>query len=104
MSVQLSLEAQEQLRAMTRHYKNLERREALRYLIEALEEAKAKIINRPNDGLRAPRPYPDLEKPGRLWIYIHRYWFSYQLATPPAFPSILGIFYDTNDIPGLIND
>ena len=65
-------------------------------LLNALERAKARISERPEAGLPAPRPYPALAKAGRRWIIEGSYWISYSLTTPPV---ISGVFYAMADIP-----
>jgi hypothetical protein len=78
------------------HFSRLGRPEAIRNLARALAEASDKIETDPDAGLRAPRPYPSLAKPGRLWLHVHRYWIAYSTTTPPV---MLTIFYDTANIP-----
>ena len=65
--------------------------------MRALAEAEAKIERAPGGGLTAPRPYPQLGRPGRAWIKAGRYWIVYTTTSPPV---IAGVFYDTADIPG----
>jgi hypothetical protein len=62
----------------------------------SLERAKARILETPEAGLPAPRPYPSLAKAGRCWIIEGTYWISYSLTTPPV---ISGVFYAMADIP-----
>jgi len=90
-------EALEQVRALRRHYEGLDRDAAIRALDQALAEAEAKIERAPAKGLPAPRPYPQLARPGRLWVKSRRYWIAYQ--TGPA-PVIVAVFFETADIPG----
>jgi hypothetical protein len=47
--------------------------------------------------LSAPRPYPDLARPGLAWIKAGRYWIAYR--TKPRV-IIVAVFYDTANIPG----
>jgi len=68
-------------------------------LLRALERAKQRIVQTPQAGLDAPRPYPTLKRHGRRWIIEGRYWISYSLTTPPV---ISGVFYVTADIPNRI--
>jgi hypothetical protein len=68
-----------------------ERPAALRALALALESAWEKIVASPAIGLAAPRPYPELAHPGRAWLKQGRYWMA-----PPV---IVGVFYETADIP-----
>jgi hypothetical protein len=52
---------------------------------------------RPGDGLPAPRPYPELARPGQAWLKAGRYWIAYGTGAPPV---ILAVFFETADIPG----
>lgn len=45
-------------------------------------------------GLPAPRAYPALARPGRLWIKAGHYWIAYRQGSPPV---ILAVFYETSD-------
>lgn len=88
--------AERQLDEFRLHYRRLERLEALRNLDAALDEVEALIDSNHSPGLPAPRPYPELARPGTLWIHAKRYWISYQPTIPPV---ITGIFYDEANIP-----
>jgi len=73
--------------------------EPLQSLQAALAEAEARIERNPSKGLRAPRPYPELAMDGERWIHVRRYWIAYTITDEPT---IIGVFYDTADIPGRI--
>jgi hypothetical protein len=45
----------------------------------------------------APRPYPELVQPGRLWLKAGRYWIAYRTHPTPA---IVAVFFETANIPG----
>ena len=92
----LTARAERQFRELREHYEDLGRPEATRGLITALEEASCKIEKSPAMGLAAPRPYPHLARPDRLWIKAGRYWIAYE----PTTPVIVGVFYETVNIPG----
>ena len=81
------------------HNEDQDRFEAIAALDAALYEAERKIDLNPAIGLTAPRPYPDLARPGRKWIKAGRYWIAYSDATSPA---IVGVFYETANIPGRV--
>jgi len=85
-----------QVRELERHYRDLERPEAIRGLAIALETAWQAITTTTAAGLPAPRPYPPFAQPGRLWIKSGRYWVAYR--TQPA-TAIVAVFYETANIP-----
>jgi plasmid stabilization system protein ParE len=89
-------EAAQQVTELRQHYEDRDRPEASRALAIALEEAWRKIIANPAIGLSAPRPYPNLARPGRRWIKAGRYWIVYRAE---GSPSIVGVFYETANIP-----
>jgi plasmid stabilization system protein ParE len=92
----LTAQAERQFRGLRQHYEDLERPAATRALIAALEEASRKIEKSPTARLAAPRPYPSLARPNRLWIKVGRYWIAYE----PATPLIVGVFFETANIHG----
>jgi plasmid stabilization system protein ParE len=94
--IRLSDEAERQLAALLRHYTRIGRPEAKRNLISAIDGAVDHIERDPAGGLPAPRPYPDLARPGRAWIKVGRYWIAYSTTQPPV---IVGVFFDTANIP-----
>lgn len=89
--------AQRQIIDLQRHYSALRRPDALRNLYAALLEAERRIERNPAAGLPAPRPYPDLARPGRRWVKAGPYWIAYRTTDPPV---ILAVFYETANIPG----
>lgn len=94
--IRLSDEAERQLAALIRHYTQIGRPEAKRNLIAAIDGAVDRIERDPAGGLPAPRPYPDLARPGRAWIKVGRYWIAYSTTQPPV---VVGVFFDTANIP-----
>ena len=82
---------------LTQHYKDRQRPEAIAALLAAMDEAEGKIARNPASGLKAPRPYPELRRTGRAWVQAGRYWFAYSTTKPPV---IVGVYYDTANIPG----
>jgi plasmid stabilization system protein ParE len=94
--IALSPEAEDHVDRLIAHYEKLVRPRAAEKLLEAIERAKSRIAKAPDAGLPAPRPYPTLEKPGRLWIKEGSYWIVYRTTKPPV---IAGIYYATVDIP-----
>ena len=66
--IRLSPEAEAQVDRLIEHYSALGRVRAAENLLDALERAKEQIANTPQSCLLAPRPYPRLTQPGRLWI------------------------------------
>ena len=89
-------EAAEQVEALIEHYEALDRPEALRGLMSALESGWRKMRANPSVGLSAPRPYPQLARPGHRWIKAGRYWIAY---SNPGSAAIVGVFYETANIP-----
>ena len=89
--------AASQVAALRHHYEDLGRPAAVRALVSALDEAERRIEGNPTGGLPAPRPYPQLARPGVAWIKVARYWVAYSLTQPPV---IVAVFYETADIPG----
>lgn len=67
-----------QIAALYRHYEDRDRLEAFRNLIVALREASEAIELDPAAGLRAPRSYPHLIRPGLFWVKAQRYWIGYR--------------------------
>jgi plasmid stabilization system protein ParE len=88
--------AEAQIDALFRHYDDLERTDAARNLARSLEEAEGRIAAKPDAGLRAPRPYPELARAGRRWLKAGRYWIAYTETVPAV---ILAVFFDAADIP-----
>jgi plasmid stabilization system protein ParE len=93
--IRLTPEASDQLEAFERFYVEAQRPQALRNLGHALAEASLIILNAPERGMKAPRPYPGLAELGFLWMKRGRYWIAYE----PAGPTIVGIFFETDHIP-----
>ena len=94
--IPFSRQAAKQLAQLRDHYEALDRLDAVRNLAIAVQEASTTIQRDPAGGLTAPRPYPQLAKPGRTWVKAGRYWIAY-VAVPRLL--ITGIFYDAADIP-----
>ena len=91
----LTPEASAQVDALERFYIDKQRPQALRNLGHALAEASLIIINAPERGSSAPRPYRALAQFGYSWLKRGRYWIAYD----PAIPIIVGVFFETDDIP-----
>jgi hypothetical protein len=94
--IQLSPRARLHVARLERHYDSLDRDAAVLNLAAALTEASEKIERDPEAGLPAPRPYPQLAKPGRRWVHVRRYWIAYSTTSPPM---ILAVYYDAANIP-----
>lgn len=93
--IYLSPRARRHVARLQEHYASLDRDEAVLNLAAALTEAGDKIERNPAAGLPAPRPYPQLARPGRRWLFVRRYWIAYEMS--PL--RIVAVFYDTADIP-----
>ena len=96
--ITLTPEASFQLDTLERFYVEKQRPQALRNLGYALAEASLIILNAPERGLPAPRPYPALASLGLSWLKRGRYWIAYD----PAGPIIAGVFFETDDIPNRV--
>ncbi len=96
--IAFSPEAERQIDALRLFYIRKTRPEALRYFMAALHDAVDRIERRPADGDPAPRPYPELVQQGRAWIKSGRYWVAYRTTKPPI---VVGVFFETADIPNL---
>ena len=95
--IEYTPEAARQVDALLQRYEERQRGSAARALAAALGAAERKIEHDPAGGLPAPRPYPQLAKPGRKWIKSGRYWIAYNTTSPPV---IAGVFFETANIPG----
>ena len=91
----LTPRAGQQVRALQEHYQERERPAAIRGLAIALESVWQSITTKPEAGLAAPRPYPQLAQVGRAWVKAGPYWIAY---TPQPL-AIVAVFYGTTDIP-----
>ena len=86
-----------QINTLRQHYEKLDRPEAVRNFIAAMQRAAERIEADPAAGLPAPRPYPELARPRRAWVQTGRYWALYRITKPPV---IVAVFYDSANIPG----
>jgi plasmid stabilization system protein ParE len=82
---------------LRQHCEKLARPEATRNLVAAIESAWRQITTNPAAGLPAPRPYPNVARPGRAWVQAGSYWIAY--ITRPSL-AIVAVVYDAADIPG----
>jgi plasmid stabilization system protein ParE len=99
--IRLAVVAERQVAELFGHFGRLERPEAARDLLTALDLAIARISRDPTAWLTSPRSYPALARPDRAWLKSGRHWVTYSLTLPPV---ILGVFYETADIPKRINE
>lgn len=95
--IALTPEARQRVRTLRAYYEERERPEATRALRNALTAAWLKITTSPEAGLPAPRPYPQLARPGRAWVKCGRYWIAYRTQPTTA---IVAVFFETANIPG----
>lgn len=93
--MRLSAEARRQVDALRAYYRAKKRLEAVRNLSAALRAVGDPIVG--GKGRPAPRPYPDLARPGEARVLSGRYWIAYSTTQPPM---ILAVFFDEADIPG----
>lgn len=94
--IALSRQARRHVSGLLAYYEEHDRPEAARGLRAALVTAWDKITASPAAGLPAPRPYPQLKRPGWSWIKSGRYWIAYRTAPVLI---IVAVFYETADIP-----
>ena len=94
--IEYTPEATRQVDALLRHYEERQCDGAAHALLAALHDAERRIERDPAAGLPAPRPYPQVARPGRAWVKAGRYWITYRTTQPPM---IVGVFYETADIP-----
>ncbi|WP_207458600.1 hypothetical protein [Azospirillum sp. SYSU D00513] len=70
--------------------------EAIMNLDRAFRDAIERIEADPTVGAKYPRPYPELEGYGFLWIESHIYWIGYSMAK--GYPVITNFFNKKHDI------
>jgi plasmid stabilization system protein ParE len=95
--VEYTPEATRQVDDLLQYYRDLQRDGAASALLTALQAAERRIDEYPGAGLPAPRPYPQLARPGRVWIKSGRYWIAYRTEPTAA---IVSVFFETSNIPG----
>ena len=96
--IRLSRTARAQVSSLANHYAALDRPEAVRNLRAILTRAGERIEARRGRFFPAPRPYPNLTRPGWLWLKEGPYWIAY---TPdPGGAVIQVVFHEAADIPG----
>jgi plasmid stabilization system protein ParE len=61
-------EATRQVDDLLQHDEDQQRDGAARALLATLKAAERRIADQPDAGLPAPRPYPQLARPGRAWV------------------------------------
>jgi plasmid stabilization system protein ParE len=96
----LTVLARRQLLALTSYYVQLERDEAVRNLIVALERASERIQSKRGQFYNAPRPYPALARLGVRWRKEGPYWIAF--ATDKRGSVIQAVFHQAADIPNRI--
>lgn len=97
--IPFSRRAEQHVDQLITYFEERDRFEAVSSLHAALREASDLVERDPDAGLPAPRPYPQLARPGRRWMKVGRYWVAYRLKPRLV---ITGVFYDAADIPGRI--
>ncbi|HLY55478.1 MAG TPA: hypothetical protein VKS60_07980 [Stellaceae bacterium] len=89
-----------QIDALLRHFIGKDRPEAYARLLQAIENAVARIEANPRGGAPYPSPYRGVRKWGYRWIKEHRYWFGW--STVRDYPVITNVIFETSDIRGRI--
>jgi plasmid stabilization system protein ParE len=97
--IEYSRRAGAQVDGLLDHYAKKNRPEAIINLKTALQEAEAAIQENPGVGKPAPRPYPALSRPGRLWLKSGRYWIAWRRR--PVL-KIVAVLHDEADIPNRV--
>lgn len=100
MNVRFTRKADRDIADFERHYKRLDRPEAIDNMRAAVDSAVDRIATDKARFLSAPRPYPSLANLGLLWTLSGRYWLSILVEVDVAV--ITGVFFDEADIPGRI--
>ena len=73
----LTPRAGQQVRELQEYDWDRDRPAAIRGLAVALESAWQTVTTKPESGLAAPRPYPQLARDGRAWVKSGYYWIAY---------------------------
>jgi plasmid stabilization system protein ParE len=94
--IPLGAAAEAHVDGLIAHYERLERVEAIRNLMNALEAASERITRGTEPGLPAPRPYPSLTRPNVRWLKQGAYWIAF--TREPDI--IVQVFYAAANIPG----
>lgn len=92
----VSPKALAQLNQILAKWEKIGKASAGKKFLDALEQAKAKIAEKPQGGTLNPLPYAEFKVEGRRWLREGAYWVSYSLAEPPV---ISGFFFVTSNEP-----
>jgi plasmid stabilization system protein ParE len=95
--IRLSRKARAQVSSLASYYEDLERPEAVRNLRAIIARASERIEAQRGLFLPAPRPYPNLSRPGWRWLKEGSYWIAY--SSEPGGAAIQVVFHETADIP-----
>ncbi len=95
--IRLSLVARTQVSGLTKHYRDLDRPEAIANLRAVVARAAERIEKGRGPFFPGPRPYPNLKRQGWLWLKEGPYWIEY--VSDPAGGVIQVIFHEAADIP-----
>ncbi len=95
--IKLSRTANRQVEALLKHFEAKGRQEAAQNLLQALQHAGLRMERLPQEGLPAPRSYPELAAAGRFWTKEGPYWFSYIQEQSDVV--VTGIYFVASDIP-----
>jgi len=96
--IRLSRAARAQVSNLASYYDGLDRPEAVRNLRAIIARAGERIEAQRGLFFPAPRPYPNLSRPGWLWLKEGPYWIAY--ASDPRGAVIQVVFHEAADIPG----
>jgi plasmid stabilization system protein ParE len=100
--IRVSRAARAQVASLAKWYADRNRPEAVRNLRSAIVAAADRIVAQRGTFFWAPRPYPDLARPGWRWLKEGPYWIAY--APDRSGPVIRAVFYAAADIPNRLQD
>jgi plasmid stabilization system protein ParE len=96
--IRLSRRARTQVFDLANHYAALDRPEAVRNMRAIVARAGERIEAQRGPFFPAPRSYPNLTRPGWLWLKEGPYWIAFVSRPDGAVMQV--VFHEAADIPG----